>query len=136
MKSKYELHYAPIDLGEEDIKKYEFNERLELLYFIETLIPIKEESDRVYLCNIEKYNPMEDVCREKNIIPFPKSVLKSLNGVVFIDEREDEILSFISSKTAISADKMRIFLFEFEDYKSAYEVAFDMKEISALREID
>jgi hypothetical protein len=102
----YKLHYAPIDLGQEDIPCYEFATSKERVKFIEDIIYKKSEEVVFVLC-FEDY----------------------IQDCVYVG---DSVMTFEPlwriSDEDISSYPENAYLQEYESYEEAYKVALDMKE--------
>tara|TARA_R110000868_G_C10347943_1_gene715981 strand:+ start:57 stop:404 length:348 start_codon:yes stop_codon:yes gene_type:complete len=98
----YELHYAKLNLNDEDIELINFKSWSERKYFIEDKI-LCYSNDKVFLLAIE-YS-------------------KDLSNIHIFD-RFCCILNFKNNEYKWG----KLYLFEFESYEEAYKVALDIKE--------
>jgi hypothetical protein len=112
---KIKLHYAKIDLGEQDIPVIEFENVKSLTMWAATkfapIIPLETKSEIVYLVTFEdKWRNMDHV---------------------FVTEYGGCISNFIHSFSQF-AEISDIHIQEYESYEEAYKVALMMKEISPM----
>lgn len=120
----YYLHYAPIDLGEKDIARYEFKTIAEIQDFLELMClsnekaesPIYKQSKVVYIFTYQNIDENDhDDCE------------------VFITEKIHVITDLFNQAHFWGFDTLNdFFLFEYESYEDAYKNALDMKEDSPL----
>lgn len=103
---KYKLHYAPIDLGENDIPCYDFNSHKKMIDFIDKVC-YGRGGDKVWL--IAK-DDLQDI---------------------FISESYITIQSFLHNMVGWKTIGS-YYLQEYSSYEEAYKVALSMKEDSPL----
>lgn len=107
---KVNLHYAKLDLQDDDIPCYEFTSIEEVRSFITSIVyPLKMVNEKVYVIAIQ-----DEVIVTENGLLIEELFNGNLNSAYPFFENED------------------IFIQEYPSYEDAYKVALDMKETSSL----
>jgi len=117
----YKLHYAQIDLGENDIPCHIFSSYLETTAFI--LSEPKPNNNIVYLIAINEIIFVSEYISFIAIVF--QSYIKEISPVLI----KNGIMDVFEYSTN---EEINIFLQEYSSYEEAYKVALDMKEESPL----